>query len=133
MVGRPDMGCLREPGDMRGQSEQSRDASSAFSASVAETQQASPSVWSRALVKAIIRSAMQSSRAEKNRADKELTMADAADLQTAYRLAIRDSGGEIEWASMSQSERTRAIYAAMRRLDIAVNANEPPEHEKTSC
>jgi hypothetical protein len=82
-------------------------------------------------VNAIIHAAMQSWRVEKKRADKGLTMTDAADLQTAYRLAIRDSGGEVEWATMSQSERTRAIYAAMRRLDIAVNADEP-EKAKTS-
>jgi hypothetical protein len=59
-------------------------------------------------------------------------MTNSSDLQIAYRIAIRDSGGEVEWATMSPSERTRAIYAAMRQLDLALDADEPAAEGKAN-
>ncbi|MEO8714064.1 MAG: hypothetical protein ABI369_03530 [Acetobacteraceae bacterium] len=56
-------------------------------------------------------------------------MPNVADIEIIYRIAIRDSGGEHKWAGMDQAERSKAMYSAMRRLDLAGIVT-PPISEK---
>ena len=44
-------------------------------------------------------------------------MPEAAEIETIYRIAIDDSGGPEQWAGLCQSERSKRMYAVMRRLD----------------
>jgi hypothetical protein len=46
-------------------------------------------------------------------------MPNVADLQTVYRIAIRDSGGEERWYGMSMDQRREAMDAVMRRFNMA--------------
>ena len=46
-------------------------------------------------------------------------MPNVADIELIHRLAVGESGGPEPWARLDQSERSRTIYAVMRRLDLA--------------
>ena len=46
-------------------------------------------------------------------------MPGAAEIETICRMAIDDSGGPEQWAGLCQSERSKRMYAVMRRLDRA--------------
>ena len=53
-------------------------------------------------------------------------MSNVAEIETIYRIAISDSGGPEQWAGLCQSERSRRMYAVMRRLDRAGMVVTPP-------
>lgn len=46
-----------------------------------------------------------------------------ADLQSIYRIAIRDSGGEEKWTRLSQAERSNAMDIVRRRVDLGEAAS----------
>jgi hypothetical protein len=46
-------------------------------------------------------------------------MSNVAEIETIYRIAMDDSGGPEQWAGLCPSERSKRMYAVMRRLDRA--------------
>jgi hypothetical protein len=48
-----------------------------------------------------------------------MAMPNVAEIETIYHIAINDSGGPAQWAALGQSERSKRMYAVMRRLVLA--------------